>query len=744
MTHARGSWFVGVLALVAAACGDGAIGTGTGGGASGGTGGTAGSGGTGGAGGISGGNGTPVILSFSASPASLAAAGQATLSWQVTGASSLSIDHGVGDVTGASTAVSVTATTIYTLTATNAMGSSQATTAVVVGQNPAQRNTRKVMLLSPTGGESFIAPSSLRLQAWGYDPNVDTNEPTQGHGNNASKVQFFVDDAVVLEVDGASAEYSVFKGYADNIAAGQHRVWARAIYVSPADVLDSVPALISVDAAPAYGRTVELDADVTLSGSMPYELVGTAGSRVRLNGNGHRITGTTSGAVTLKFVDAFNVGSTTDRTQSGFNITTTGTVTIEDSAFDSGNSMRFSIGGSATASMRRNLWRSNMRNPLGQLPDSTASDPGASYPVVVIEGTSTGAKVFAGNNVGAGWVDFNNVRGWTVGGDTDADSNILIGPRVGIHPQGELQVRRNYSHHAYRGGWSQGNNFEIDGATVVVEWNVIYGSSWPVRGVGGEFRYNLVLEAGHQWLWATKTNASVHHNIFVGGDADIGGIYVLYNPTNVRIFNNTIDGLGKNRPGGAAQRRHGVADVEPVHQRSERRHSDRERRHLDRRLQLLLGCADGLLRRSPPRERRHEHGPDAHRAPDRGVQHRRGRHLAAHHHRARRPVDLPRALHAQDGQPRDRQGRSGGRQRQRHRRRRRRHRQRDGQVRRLAVAGAAHGAGVPGAGRFSDALSTTRTQLPAAGGVNAIDAPVGKVPMEDAVPVVGSYHQARA
>jgi hypothetical protein len=537
VTHARGSWLVGVIALLAAACGDGA--GGTGGGGSGGT------GGTGGPGGISGGNGTPVILSFSASPASLPAAGQATLRWQVTGASSLSIDQGVGAVTGESTAVNVTATTIYTLTATNAMGASQATTAVVVGQNPSQRNTRRVVLLSPTAGESFIAPTSLRLQAWGYDPNVDTNQPSPGLGSNASKVQFFVDDEVVLEVAGGSAEYSVFKGYAAGIAAGQHRVWARAIYVNPADVLDTLPALISVDPAPTYGRTVELDADVTLSGSMPYELVGTAGSRVRLNGNGHRITGTTSGPVTLKFVDAFNVGSNTDRTQSGFNITTTGTLTIEDSTFDGGNTMRFSIGGSATASIRRSLWRSNMRNPLGQLPESAASDPGSSYPVLIIEGTSTGAKVFAGNNIGAGWVDFNNVRAWVVGGDTDADSNILIGPRVGIHPQGELQVRRNYSHHAYRGGWSQGNNFEIDGANVVVESNVIYGSSWPVRGVGGEFRYNLVVEAGHQWLWATKNNASVHHNIFLGGEADIGGIYVLYNPTGVRIFNNTIDGLGK-------------------------------------------------------------------------------------------------------------------------------------------------------------------------------------------------------
>jgi len=539
VTHPRGSCLLGVLALVAAACGSGVVGTGTGG-----TGGTD-TGGTGGPGGISGGNGAPVILSFSATPASLAAAGQAMLRWQVTGADSLSIDKGVGTVTGDSITVDVTATTIYTLTATNAMGSSLATTAVVVGQNPSQRATRRVVLLSPTGGESFIAPSSLRLQAWGYDPNVDTNEPSQGLGNNASKVQFFVDDGVVLEVDGGSAEYSVFKGYADGIAAGQHRVWARAIYTNPADVLDSLPALISVDAAPTYGSTVNLDADITLSGSMAYELVGTAGSRVRLNGNGHRIGGTTSGAVTLKFVDAFNVGSTTDRTLSGFNITTTGPVTIEDSTFDSGNAMRFSIGGSATASVRRNLWRSNMRNPLGQLPDSSAAGSGASYPVLVFEGTSTGAKVFAGNNVGAGWVDYNNVRAWTVGGDTDADSNVLIGPRVGIHPQGELQVRRNYSHHAYKGGWSQGNNFEIDGATVVVEHNVIYGSSWPVRGVGGEFRYNMVLDAGHQWLWASKSNASVHHNIFIGGEADIGGIYVLYNPTNVRIFNNTIDGIGK-------------------------------------------------------------------------------------------------------------------------------------------------------------------------------------------------------
>jgi hypothetical protein len=61
--------------------------------------------------------------------------------------------------------------------------------------------------------------------------------------------------------------------------------------------------------------------------------------------------------------------------------------------------------------------------------------------------------------------------------------------------------------------------------------------------VGCEFRYNLVLDAGHQWLWADHDNAYVHHNVFAGGDNDVGGIYVLYGVKNIRIQNNTLDGL---------------------------------------------------------------------------------------------------------------------------------------------------------------------------------------------------------
>src|SRR5262249_11255551 len=94
---------------------------------------------------------------------------------------------------------------------------------------------------------------------------------------------------------------------------------------------------------------------------------------------------------------------------------------------------------------------------------------------------------------------------------------------------------------------SQGNNFELGDLNdhILVEHNVVRDSSWPVRGVACEFRYNLVLAAGHEWMWITTDNAYVHHNIFGGGSADITGIWVIYGPQNVRFWNNTLDGMNQ-------------------------------------------------------------------------------------------------------------------------------------------------------------------------------------------------------
>ncbi|HTA20777.1 MAG TPA: hypothetical protein VK989_15900, partial [Polyangia bacterium] len=359
---------------------------------------------------------------------------------------------------------------------------------------------------------------------------------------NASKVQFFVDDAVALEVDGANAEYWVFKGFITGVAAGMHRVSARAIYTNPDAVLDSPPVLVTVT-TPTYDKTVTLTADVTLSGATGYELVGSAGKRIKLDGGGHSITSAdgATGPLTLKFVDVYNLGDTTDTSQPAVDVTTSGTVTIEDSIVDTSNS--FNLGTNGGASIQRNLFRSNMRQPIGQAPRGT--NPGASYPALHITGKSTTPKIFASNNIGAGWVHFESAASWTVGGDVDAASNIAIGARAGIWAEmsDNMLIKRNYTHHVYYGGWSQGSNYELTSTpTMTVENNVINDSSWPVRGVACEFRYNLVLAAGHEFLWA-DSNASVHHNLFVGGDSDIASLYLINNPTNVQIYNNTIDGM---------------------------------------------------------------------------------------------------------------------------------------------------------------------------------------------------------
>ncbi len=79
---------------------------------------------------------SPTISTFTATPNTLpTAGGSVTLAWAVTGATSLSIDHGVGTVTPVTSgtmSVQVTATTTFTLTATDTTGSSTQTAVVTV------------------------------------------------------------------------------------------------------------------------------------------------------------------------------------------------------------------------------------------------------------------------------------------------------------------------------------------------------------------------------------------------------------------------------------------------------------------------------------------------------------------------------------------------------------------------------------------------------------------------------------
>jgi hypothetical protein len=78
----------------------------------------------------------PVINSFTASPSSIFVGQSSTLSWSTLDASTLTINQGIGTVTGSSVTVSPTITTTYTLTAANSAGTTTANVTVAASVKP--------------------------------------------------------------------------------------------------------------------------------------------------------------------------------------------------------------------------------------------------------------------------------------------------------------------------------------------------------------------------------------------------------------------------------------------------------------------------------------------------------------------------------------------------------------------------------------------------------------------------------
>ena len=105
----------------------------------------------------------PVITSFTSSPASVNSGASSTLTWSITGATSISIDPGTFTSAAAtgSTTVSPTATTTYTLTATNAAGSVTSTATVTVNAQPS-----KPTINSFTASPTSITSGSSSTLSW--------------------------------------------------------------------------------------------------------------------------------------------------------------------------------------------------------------------------------------------------------------------------------------------------------------------------------------------------------------------------------------------------------------------------------------------------------------------------------------------------------------------------------------------------------------------------------------------------
>lgn len=144
----------------------------------------------------------PVISSFTATPSSAAAGQSVSLAWVVSGASSLSIDQGVGDVTGrTSVVVAPAATTTYTLTASSA-GSGAVTSAVTVNVSTAGGGTG--------GGGQTQAPTtpSLVSAIASSATEVDLTWTASTSPAGIGSYQVFRDGAPLASVSGTSLTYA--------------------------------------------------------------------------------------------------------------------------------------------------------------------------------------------------------------------------------------------------------------------------------------------------------------------------------------------------------------------------------------------------------------------------------------------------------------------------------------------------------------------------------------------------------
>ena len=123
----------------------------------------------------------PVINSFTAANSTIEQGSQVTLTWSVTGAASLSIDQGVSTVTGQSVNVipANLGSNTYTLTATNANGSTTARVTVVTSSTAPTPQPTQIADCTPMGmspicvpflGEAIggnSVPGTVFDQAWG-------------------------------------------------------------------------------------------------------------------------------------------------------------------------------------------------------------------------------------------------------------------------------------------------------------------------------------------------------------------------------------------------------------------------------------------------------------------------------------------------------------------------------------------------------------------------------------------------
>lgn len=313
------------------------------------------------------------------------------------------------------------------------------------------------------------------------------------------------------------------------------------------------------------GQTFTMKEDIVLAGDDSLEVKGTPERSCTIIGNQQRIrsTGKWTGRVKIQHCTLRRLGAPArvagdgQRLGSEFHaldlqIAGKGSVTVENCILDECSSIHVQTDENSSATFRNNVVLDNSLVAIDK-------DIAKSAHCFVARGNSRERKLFQGNFIPRGKIVF-QAPNWLVGGDTDADSNICIGLRIGVLAEGEgIVVRGNYFHlrmpitpqYPY---WSQVSTF-TSARGAIGEHNVIRDGEWIVRFVEGEFRYNLVMDIIDHDLMQNGSAGRIHHNLFLAGDSDsrpgsmMGCIAVIYPPKaageGMEVFNNVFDGGGK-------------------------------------------------------------------------------------------------------------------------------------------------------------------------------------------------------
>ena len=298
------------------------------------------------------------------------------------------------------------------------------------------------------------------------------------------------------------------------------------------------------------GEIVGISEDLVLSGDDVLEVNGTAEKHCRLDGNCQQIKTTADwrGHIKISHCEIRGLGS---GKTSALDLTANGDgdkIVIENSEFHACGAVHLTNNDTSGTVFRNNTIHANSMVPVTNLPSE-------SPPCFWARGRSPAAKFFQGNRIAKSVVMFENTRNWLIGGDKDEDANILIGMRASltVHGSSDMVIRGNYVHTeipSFR--WSQVHTLAISsaGPGLVVEHNIFRHGQWVVRGVAGEFRYNLVLDAdAHNFITGPTAGTHIHHNIFARYctvDPNLNSsIAVIYKGDDIQIYNNTFDGGGK-------------------------------------------------------------------------------------------------------------------------------------------------------------------------------------------------------